>query len=833
MVLIIVTRRRHIGLLVLLCTSLCAVSGAYAEDEEDVKTVRLRTVVVKPHEKAKERYRRKGNPAVVFMEHVIAQKDSMTVNTMPYYTVDEYSRTSFKLNDFKPNFEKGFWKGYECVRKYVDTTNAARPSLSVSMRESLMKQYYQRDPQRAKTVVERKRKYGIEDMFTTQVISNTMDQVFKPIDINDNDITILFNRFVSPLSSTLALSYYHFYLQDTLTVDGYNCMDVAFVPATEESYAFSGHLYVVNDGSYKVKQYTLSIPYNIALNFVNSIQIEHQYRQLDNGLWAPDRTITTTDFFVFKRYKNITGQQTYIYGDYDFASQIDEAIFTRDLVTDSIGRKDTLTLRERMALWDTLRPEPLSESERSIIDLLEECKRLPKFNSLIMFCDAISSRYVATSPSTRWGESKWDFGPIYNFLSWNILEGVRFRLGGMTTARANPHWFFKGYAAFGTNDLVPKGNATLIYSFDKKKYQPYEPWRHYLSVTGQYDVEEPGASIGWLGRDNIFSSIPLMKPKMKNFQYVARARAEYMKEWPNHLSVRARFDYEYNRPAGSLRYDRVTGYLPNGQIGVVQSVDRYHCYEGMVELKYMPGGSFPVSREGVDTRFTLEKDGPVVSLTHKMGYLDDRSSGGRGFYYNHTELEVGKRFWFSSFGHLDTRLQVGYIWNPVPFTKLYAPSTTSTFIRNENGFNLMQPMEFMMDRYVGWYLTYHFKGWILNRIPGINRLQLRGLVSFSGIYGYLGNRNNPYIEGNEGLYRFSDASQWTDTGEYIEGYTSSPIGKLPYMELTVGLENILKVVRIDYVRRLTYNEYELPNGATRKYGAWGRNGVKISFHFEL
>ena len=146
----------------------------------------------------------------------------------------------------------------------------------------------------------------------------------------------------------------------------------------------------------------------------------------------------------------------------------------------------------------------------------------------------------------------------------------------------------------------------------------------------------------------------------------------------------------------------------------------------------------------------------------------------------------------------------------------------------------MQPMEFLMDEYVGVYLTYFFKGWIMNRIPGLNKLKLRGVVSFSGIYGGLTNKNNPYLSGNEGLYRFPDSSTYDEQGKYISGYTSSPIGKLPYMEITAGFENILKFIRIDYVRRLTYNDYLLPDGIhRRKLGAWGRNGVKITFRLSL
>ena len=165
----------------------------------------------------------------------------------------------------------------------------------------------------------------------------------------------------------------------------------------------------------------------------------------------------------------------------------------------------------------------------------------------------------------------------------------------------------------------------------------------------------------------------------------------------------------------------------------------------------------------------------------------------------------------------------------------------------------------MFDAYVGLYMTYFFKGWILNRIPGINRLKLRGVVSFSAIYGGLTKKNNPYLPGNEGTYAFpNDPRRLTydqnNPNIVTAGRTLSPIGKLPYMELTAGIENIFKFIRIDYVRRLTYNDYELPameridangnpmldeNGVPilftprRKLGAWGRNGVKLTVRFAL
>ena len=792
----------------------------------------LQDIVVTPKHR-KQEYRRKGNPAVELIKNVIAHKDSLTPRTREQYTASTYHRQSFALDNFAPNFNKGFWKEVDFIRKYIDTTGT-NPALTLSIRENLGREFYQKKPHREKESIDKKRFFGLESLMSTQTMEKQLQAIFKDVDINQDNMNILFNRFVSPLSSTLAVAYYQYYIMDTILVDGVSCIDLAFVPVNSESYSFTGHLYIVNDSTYKIKKYAINIPPHINLNFVSDYSVAHEYKQLPDGLWVPDRTYTYCKFYLTDRKRTLLARQTKIYTDFDFDSPIAKEVYSPFYgLTDSVKPADSTSIREDFQYWDEHRPEPLSFYESSVMDLVDEFKNTPKFNALLMAVDALTSEFVATVPSTRWGESKWDFGPIYNTISWNMLEGVRLRIGGTTTANLHPQFFLSTYAAYGFGDKRPKGDLTLMYSFNKKRYHQYEPLRDYLALSLNYDVQEPGQQFSVLERDNILMSIPTSKIVMKNFQYVARGRLLYYKELPIQLTTKLNFDYEYNEAAGAMTYDRITGYDTLGIISGTQRVKAYHNYEFGAELRYSPGADFPINRVGVETPFTLEQDAPVISIRHTIGYLDDRYAGGQGFFYNATQLTAEKRFWFSSFGHLDARIQTGMVWNKVPFTKLYSPTTSTSIFLGKNAFNLMQPMEFIMDEYVALYATYFFKGWILNRIPGINRLKLRGVISFSGIYGGLTDKNNPYIAGNEGLYKFPDSSTFDANGEYISGYTSSPIGKLPYMEFTAGFENILKFIRIDYVRRITYNDYMLPNGNRRKIGAWGRNGVKITVRFAL
>ncbi len=835
----------------------------------------LQDIIVTPKNKKRD-YRRRGNPAVELIKNVIAHKDSFCVLAADHYTASTYSRMSFALDNINVNWEKPFWKNFDFVQKYIDTTGVY-PSVTVSIREHISDEYYQRKPHREKKILQKKRIFGVETIIGSSSFQKNINSLFKDVEINDNSMNLLYNRFVSPLSSTLAVSFYQYYIMDTIMVDGYPCIDLAFVPVNSESYGFTGHLYIVNDSTFRIKKYAINIPPDINLNFVSEYSIEHNYEQLENGLWAPDKTSTYAKFYIFNRKKGMIARQTKFYTGWDFDTPIPKETFS-SLTADEIETNDSTAELVFEGYWtDSMRPEPLTKYESSVVDLVREFTNTPKFNSLALFANALTTGYIPTRKAEFMYLSKFDFGPIYNFASWNMLEGVRLRVGGGSTARLHDQIYFRGYAAFGTKDLRPKYSGTFVYTFDKHENQPYDGIKHHLQFTAQYDVEEPGQVTDVVRRDNFLMSIPTSKPTMPFAQYVFHAKAEYMKEWRNNLMLSASFDFTNNEAAGVLNYHRIDytqhiNGLDTSYTSSLTNIGQYRNYEATVDLEYSPGTTIGMDREGIKSPWVIEKDAPTIKLTHTIGYLDDRHNGGKGFFYNKTELMFDKRFWFSAFGHLDVRLHGGYIWQQVPFTKLHIPPTSTSILLGQRAFNLMKPMEFMMDGYISLYTTYYFKGWILNRIPGINKLKLRGVVSFAGIYGALTDKNNPYLETNNGLYEFPHtpwennimANAFDNNGYIHNRYnTSSPIGKLPYMEITAGFENILKFIRIDYIRRITYNDYELPymiqkmepinpeqptlgfrpafneDGTPqlihgrRKIGAWGRNGVKVTVRFSF
>ena len=199
-------------------------------------------------------------------------------------------------------------------------------------------------------------------------------------------------------------------------------------------------------------------------------------------------------------------------------------------------------------------------------------------------------------------------------------------------------------------------------------------------------------------------------------------------------------------------------------------------------MNFSPNSLVRSGRTGVSSLLNLSSNATYITLNHEMGLLD-------GFFYNRSTFSLFNRLWLAAFGYFDLRVQGGIVWNQVPMPKLFVPNGNISLLMSENAFNTMQPMEYMMDRYVSLFATYHMKGLILNHIPLINRLKLREVVGFNLLYGGMSDMNNP-TNGHTGLYLLPAHTQF--------------LGDTPYMEYSVGIENILKLVRIDYVRRLSY-----------------------------
>ncbi len=733
----------------------------------------LTEVVVKPK---KEKYSRKDNPAVELMRKVIAHKKGYKLEENAFYSYNKYEKLTTSLNDIKrEDMDKGIFKKMPFLIQQIEACPETNKFiLPFSIQEIASTKIYRKNPKKEKTIVEGISTDGISELFSTGDILNTvLADVFTDVDIYDDNIRLLQQRFLSPISSVEAISFYKYYIMDTLEMDNHRCIHLTFVPQNSQDFGFTGHLYVLDDSTYRIKRVKLNLPRNAAVNFVQSLDVIQDFEELPGGAWSLMKNDMIVELFVLKSVTGMQVRQTTRYSNFKF-SEPDPHLF--DMKGDVV-KQDNVMMRDEK-FWAGVRDVPLTEKETAMGQFIKNIEEMPGFKYIIFFAKALIENFVETG--TKEHPSKFDFGPVNTMVGGNSIEGFRTRISGQTTANLFPQFFMNGYYAYGFRDHRSKGKLGLEYTFDKKEFLAREYPRHSVSLMGMYDLESADTKFLKTDKDNVF--LALKSSTVDQMSYVRRFEAKYDRELRNGFSYSLTTSNINDAPTGALEYRKVSGELvPDITTSQVQ-----------LSLRYSPGEAFINTKQ---RRITISKDAPVFTVSHSTGI---NGVLGGDYTYNVTEVGIWKRFWLSSFGRLDIDAKAGKQWDQVPFPLLIMPATNLSYIAQKGTFNLMTNMEFLNDEYASLFVTYDLNGKLFNRIPLLRKLKLREVVKFSGLWGNLSSKNDPSVAGNEDLFLFPSRNGKT---------TSFAMGSTPYMELSFGIYNIFKIIHLEYVRRLTYLDH--------------------------
>lgn len=743
-------------------------------------TYALNEVVVKPK---RERYKKKDNPAVEFVRRMIAHRDDYSPNEREFWQRDRYEKMTFAINNFDSvKQQKWLYRKFKFLTDYVDTSAVTgKPVLAVSNRELLATDYYRKSPRTEKQRVHARRQAGVDEMLSQQGMEQAISVTMTDVDIYENNITLFTNKFVSPLSS-IGPSFYKYYLMDTLTIAGQPCVDLTFVPFNSESFGFTGHLYVTLDSTYFVRRATMNFPQKINLNFVDYMSLTQNFTRADDGTRQLTDEHITTEFKLVDNSDGIYAKRDVYYRNYAYEPS-EDALTAFKKPEKVIEPPEAMSRSE--AYWDDNRHVEVSKKETSVDKMMAQLRSYPVYYWTEKTLKVLFTGYI---PAPREKAPLFYIGMMNTTISGNTLEGVRLRAGGMTTAWLNPHLFYKGYMAYGFGDSRLKGMAEVEYSFHKKKEYANEFPIHSLKARYTSDVNQYGQHYLYTSQDNIFLS--LKRQKDDRIGYQRKAELTYTNEFHSGFSFQL---------TTRFRQDEASYLIPFlKQDEMATPVERISNTEFEVKLRYAPNEKFFQTQWN---RFPVSLDAPVFSLSHTMAA---KGVLGGDYTYHYTEAGFQKRFWFSAFGYTDVILKAGKVWNKVPFPLLIIPNANLSYTIQPESYTLMNAMEFMNDEYASWDVTYFLNGFLFNRVPLLKKLKWREVLSCRGLYGNLSDKNNPSI--SQGLFRFPA--------------TTSYMGHTPYVEVGVGVENILKVLRLDYVWRLTY----------RNLPGIDKSGLRISLH---
>ena len=749
---------------------------------------KLNEVVVKTK---RGKYSRKDNPAVELMRRVIAAKKKTDLSNHDYYQYDKYQKITLALNDLKKEQLEGkFFSKRQYLLDQVETSPYnGKLTLPVSIDETVSQHIYRKDPKTEKDIIKGQQSNGIGQVIQTGEILNTaLKDAFTDVDIYDDYVRLLQYPFPSPIGRT-GISFYHYYIEDTVYVERDLCYHLQFIPANSQDFGFRGELYVLADSSLHVKKCNLYMPHNTDVNYVKNMKIEQEYTRLDNGEWVLSKDDMIAELHVNSMLQDLLVVRNTRLTDYAF-DELPKILFKGKAKV----RHDMDAMNRDEAYWNKYRQVDLTKSESSMDSFIHRMENSKGFKYIIFFVKALMENYVELGGGTDGKKSKFDLGPVNTYISKNFVDGIRLRLAGRTMAALNPHFFWDGYAAYGTKSNDWYTGNIFTYSLNKKKNSPFEfPMRN-LTFEVARDVTSPSDENLLHNKDNFFMTFRAATQDEMFLYHRQKLAFTYETDWGFRFNTSLRF--QSNRTVGNLHYYHLDG----------TEVKKIRMTDLNVGINYNPGVTYVNTKQ---QRLPINLDSPEIGLSHTMGFMG--FMGGQ-YHSNITKLSIYKRQWLGSWGYLDFHAIGQAQWNKVPFPMLILPPINLSYFEQETTISLMKDWEFLNDRQVFWALSWDMNGKLLNRIPLIKKLKWREWFAIKGVWGHLTDKNNPYLEKNQGderLFKFPK--------------NSHVMNDTPYWECVAGVHNIFKFFSVEYVRRLTY----LNNNNIDKWGI--RFGFMMSF----
>ncbi len=741
--------------------------------------IQLSEVVVKPK---KERYRRKDNPAVALIKKVIEHKDDHSPKEKNFFKQNRYDNITYSLNNFSDFYVRQWKKKFKFIEEFVDTAVVSgAPVLPVTTDERVETHYYRKDKDITRVVTEAEKHAGLDDVMPEEMVSMLKKEVFPELDLRDDNIYLYRKKFVSPTSS-FGPTFYKYYILDTLKLDDGKYIDLGFAPAMPQSFGFVGHLYVSLDSTYWVKHAELNIPPDINLNFVRNLHVEIDNDRLADSTRVVSRKSFDSELNITSGSLGFYAHRIIRYSDFDEKEPENAPkLFSQAPAVESLNITKN---SNNIQFWKYYRKTDDFDQDKSVEAMMVKMRQVPFYKVAEVILGWLFKGFVPIDGKSE-DASRFMIGPMNALASWNKLEHLRLRVGGITTSNLNPHLFAAGYAAYGIEDHRWNYDASLEYSFRRKKMFANEFPIHSLKFESSYDTREIGLQLA-TNRDNFVTS--LRRTADPKFTYIRSNSLQYTVEFWNHFSMKLRAEMmrEYNSRLG--RFD---------EVGSGINRPFYDLALGTIELRWAPKEAFMQMRTN---RIRVDDRHPVFELKHqiaKKGVL------GTDFDYQRTEFTMAQRLWLNVLGYADLNIEAGKIWTQSPYTLLSMPNANTGYTIQRGSFSQLNSMEFVYDQYASWNIVWKLNGFIFNNLPLIRHLKLREVVSFRGVYGSLSEKNDPDAMLSDCITpRNPDLFKFPTNGKVYR------LGNTPYMEAAVGIDNIFKVLRIEYIRRLNYLDHE-------------------------
>ncbi len=692
----------------------------------------------------------KENPAHYILKRIRKNHKKYSLEQGRTYRYKKYDKVRFDLYDPDSTLKHlGPFRQFDQLqsRKYKKGKYTYVPLLLI---EEIYQVYGQTSPPRKNEILEASNTSGFK---SNKSVSMYVKELYLDYDVFDNSVVLFNKKFVSPLSKR-ALMTYKYAIVDSAMYEGNRIYKIQYFPRRKKELTFEGSFWA-DTTKYIVHSIDMKATKGFSVNFVNNIHIYQDFKQVKKNLYTIVKDSLSINFSPFKQYELIGAEAvkvtTYYDQDVDKMNPISLGAYDVDL-----EKRDTLYNLSNND-WIKIRPVNLQSADSDIYAMHEDLAHDRKFVRYKKLGEMLSSGWI------NYGVI--DYGPYYNVVGYNSVEGVRLQMGARTYFSRDDRWRLGGYTAYGFGDKDFKYGLGFSYLISNNH-------RWIVSLGIKDDLEQRGVLLSQensVYSKNFASSIFTVGDNSKltnTVSYRVGLEMEAVKNFRIKLSTK--YDYMTSIAGFNMSYkDPITG------------VEQNSLKDFQVQLSFIYTPRRKEIGYGVDRDFITNWH-PTLRLKYIRGiagFLDSR------FNYDKVKFYYRQPFLTGFFGKTIMITEFGKTFGTVPLQLMDIIPGNQTIGIEENMFSLMDYYEFVSDTYATLHIDHHFNGRIMNKIPLFNRLDLRATAGFRGLWGEISNPENIAINSSE------------------VDYLAPSNG---YFEYSAGIENIFKVLRVDAVWRTSY-----------------------------
>ncbi|MBL0200300.1 MAG: carboxypeptidase-like regulatory domain-containing protein [Chitinophagaceae bacterium] len=714
-------------------------------------------------------------PGKPFMQKVIDHKPNNNPSRFRSYSYQRYTRNELDMDnmDFKKSNGKGLKSLLLKTYAGLDSSAINDKELPVYFAERLANNYHSVSPNIDRENIIAKKNLGLK----TDDLLSKLDKFYFNFNVYDDWIPVFDQTYVSPLNSN-AFSYYKYFEGETLVENGDTMQQIRFLPIRPYERAFSGTMWI-NKATLAVETVNMHLSKTANLNFVNDINYSEEYKQVYDS---------STEKLVYMPYKFSSEVKfesglallglpvpedksniKFIIKNTSVTDKIKLNTSEPTSVVSSLIKKEQTTNWEKPdAFWQKNRLEALTDHEQNIYIMVDSLKKNNRFQRDI--------KLVAFAGTGYWDFGKYvRLGPYSSFISKNSIEGWRIRLGFWTMPGISKKVNLFGYGAYGTKDQKLKGMLGIKYIWNEAKWT-----KTTLSYGSDYDfvIDQDDE----LDKDNIVNSF-LRKNIPFTRMYVKQGMLKHEQYLSPDFSASGSLSYKELDPVFDFKYRPINPTIDKPFDSVF--VKKLPVAEASIGIRYAHKERTTMLNYD---NIRLGTFSPVLTANYTYGFEIGKSQ----FNFHKVSVGIEQRLRLPPKMMLYYKLEAGKVFGTIPYLLLNVPAGNEYYVASKYQFNTMAPYEFAADRFVSLHTRFYLGGTVLDKIPFMQKLGWRERFSFNAYWGDMTKANI----------------------DYNKNSNFNQIGKAPFMEASVGIENIFHVLSIEYYRRLNYlnNPYAKKDG---------------------